>query len=354
MSHQSGIQGTDELQALLSTSAASADTRMIQVLILDETLQAGKVEATQGDEREDYDRCVLSVLEEKECCFILYRLDSKNSNGFDWLFISYNPDWAHIRDKMIYASTRATLKTLFGTTYIKTEIFGTVPDDVSLDGYDKHLVSEAAPAPLSMEEHEKAEVKALEVGVNIGASTKKALVATGVSFPVSEDAMAALEKFKSGSITYVQMSLDGDAEVINLEQDGKLSCEDAAKTTPDDIARFHLFMFQHNHEGDELNSAVFVYSCPSFKMKVKDRMLYSTAKAPLLAVIEQEIGIEVTKKLEIEDGAEFTVDNFYTSIHPPVQVVTQKFARPKGPAGRKGTSRLTGRSSRSRGADAEK
>lgn len=44
-----------------------------------------------------------------------------------------------------------------------------------------------------------------KVGVNIGASTKKALVATGVSFPVSDDAMAALEKFKSGTVNYVQM-----------------------------------------------------------------------------------------------------------------------------------------------------
>ena len=64
------------------------------------------------------------------------------------MFISYSPDYAHVREKMLFASTRATLKTAFGTDYIKEELFGTVPDDVSLSGYDKHLASEAAPAPL--------------------------------------------------------------------------------------------------------------------------------------------------------------------------------------------------------------
>jgi hypothetical protein len=44
-------------------------------------------------------------------------------------------------------------------SYIKDELFGTTPDDVCLAGYDKHLESEAAPAPLSMDEHEKMQLQ---------------------------------------------------------------------------------------------------------------------------------------------------------------------------------------------------
>jgi hypothetical protein len=95
----------------------------------------------------------------QECCYIFYRLDTEGANGYHYIFIAYNPDWAHVRDKvsgsierracdvalhcflsyvskcscghrthftscpsaqhaaleqMVYASTRATLKTLFG------------------------------------------------------------------------------------------------------------------------------------------------------------------------------------------------------------------------------------------------
>lgn len=110
-------------------------------------------------------------------------------------------------------------------SYIKQELFGTVPEDVSLAGYDKHLESEAAPAPLSMEEHEKEEIRALEVGAEIGASTKKALMATGVQFPVTPEAEAAIKSFKAGDVTYVQLSLDGANEIINLELAATLTCE---------------------------------------------------------------------------------------------------------------------------------
>lgn len=34
-------------------------------------------------------------------------------------------------------------------------------------------------------------------------------------------------------------------------------------------------------------------------MAVKDRMIYSTAKSPLLGQIEQEIGIEIAKKVGV-------------------------------------------------------
>eukprot|EP00037_Helgoeca_nana_P000222 m.20755 g.20755 ORF g.20755 m.20755 type:complete len:350 (+) comp10284_c0_seq2:1842-2891(+) len=345
MSHQSGITGGEELQTLLGKAASDKETRMIKVVIENEELQSGGVATAEGDEREDYDKCVLAALEEKECCYILYRLDSEGSNGFHWIFMSYNPDWAHVRDKMVYAATRATLKTLFGIDYIKEEMFGTVPEDINLAGYDKHLESAAAPAPLSMEEAEKEEIRSLEVGAEIGASTKKALMATGVAFPMTPEAEAAIKSFQSGEVTYVQLSLDGKTEMINLELAETLTCEAAAAKIPTDIARYHLFQFNHNHEGDQIESVMFVYSCPSFKMAVKDRMIYSTAKSPLLLQIEGEIGIVVAKKLEIEDGTEFTIDEFYTALHPARSVVSQKFARPKGPAGRKGSSRLTSRAS---------
>ena len=55
-----------------------------------------------------------------------FRLDSKNSSGYEWLFVSWSPDTAPIRQKMLYASTKATLKQEFGTSQIKEELHGTI------------------------------------------------------------------------------------------------------------------------------------------------------------------------------------------------------------------------------------
>ncbi|TRZ03297.1 hypothetical protein DNTS_027171, partial [Danionella cerebrum] len=41
---------------------------------------------------QDYDVCVLPMLDALEPCYILYRLDSHNQLGYEWLFISWSPD----------------------------------------------------------------------------------------------------------------------------------------------------------------------------------------------------------------------------------------------------------------------
>ena len=93
-----------------------------------------------------------------------------------------------------------------------------------------------------------------------------------------------------------------------------MTVEEAAAKVPDDTARYHVFNFAHNHEGDNLESVIFIYSCPGYKLAVKERMLYASCKAPLLDQIEQEVGITVAKKLEIDDGSEFTQQEFYTAL----------------------------------------
>lgn len=55
-----------------------------------------------------------------------FRLDTKNTSGYEWLLISWIPDIASVRQKMLYASTKATLKQEFGTAHIKEEMHATV------------------------------------------------------------------------------------------------------------------------------------------------------------------------------------------------------------------------------------
>jgi twinfilin-like protein len=118
---QSGIEGSEELKQLLGDSLATDTLRLIQVVIDPEamTLVAGTTRPTEGDWDIDYDNHVLPVLEKDRCCFLLFRLDTTNSAGFDWVFTSYSPDFAAVRDKMVYAATRATLKQLINSQYIK-------------------------------------------------------------------------------------------------------------------------------------------------------------------------------------------------------------------------------------------
>lgn len=45
-----------------------------------------------GSWEQDYDRAVLPLLDAQQPCYLLYRLDSKNAQGFEWLFLAWSPD----------------------------------------------------------------------------------------------------------------------------------------------------------------------------------------------------------------------------------------------------------------------
>ena len=53
-------------------------------------------------------------------------MDEKDGETFKWLMISWSPDSASIRNKMLYASTKATLKKEFGGGQILDDLYGNV------------------------------------------------------------------------------------------------------------------------------------------------------------------------------------------------------------------------------------
>ena len=69
---------------------------------------------------------VVDYLDAKEPCYILFRQDEKNANGFCWLLCCYVPDASKVKDKMTYASSRSNLKQTLGGGFFSHEVFGTV------------------------------------------------------------------------------------------------------------------------------------------------------------------------------------------------------------------------------------
>lgn len=57
-----------------------------------EQLVLGASREPVGSWDQDYDRAVLPLLDAQQPCYLLYRLDSKNAQGFEWLFLAWSPD----------------------------------------------------------------------------------------------------------------------------------------------------------------------------------------------------------------------------------------------------------------------
>lgn len=337
MSHQTGIQANADLKKYIS-KCRDGKIRVLKVTIENEQLQMAKNYQTKHSWEQDFDKYVPSLVIDEQPCYILYRFDSKNSLGYEWLLLSWSPDSAPVRQKMLYASTKATLKQEFGSAHIKDEMHATVKEEVCLNGYKAHLSGIGAPAPLTDREEALKELQESEHNTNYGTDSRQSTMG-GVSFPITDSAKQGILDLQRGSYNYLQFQIDIEQEEINLSKAATISLVELPQQVPTDQARYHLFIFTHTHEGDHMDSIVFIYSMPGYSCSIKERMMYSSCKGQFLEIIEK-MGVEIVKRLEIDDGKELTEEYLYDEIHPKRNLHRPAFAKPKGPPNR-GAKRIT-------------
>ncbi|AWP08152.1 putative twinfilin-1 isoform 2 [Scophthalmus maximus] len=340
MSHQTGIQAGNDVKEIFASARSGDQYRVLKIILESEQLTVGATRKASKKWDQEYDSLVLPLLDTATPCYILYRLDSSNNQGYEWIFLAWSPEESTVRNKMLYAATRATLKKEFGGGHIKDEIFATLMDELNLSGYRKYLTAQAAPLPLTAAEEELRQIKLSEVQTDISVDTKQQTL-QGVAFPIHKDAMAALERFRDKRINYVQLQVDAEQELIRLSNTEPTEVKDLPMRIPKDAARYHFFLYKHSHEGDYLESTVFIYSMPGYKCSIRERMLYSSCKNPLVDMVENNLQIEIEKKLEIDNGDEVTSDFLYEEVHPKQHAHKQAFAKPRGPAGKRGYRRIT-------------
>lgn len=128
MSAQSGIGVGEALTAAWAeTSAPESSVRLLKISIeqgepspcpprpvpplIDlsaESLVPSASKAPSRTAEEDFE-LLEDLLDPVTPSYFAYRLDPNEAGSTSWLFITYVPDEAKVRDKMVYASTRATL-----------------------------------------------------------------------------------------------------------------------------------------------------------------------------------------------------------------------------------------------------
>lgn len=94
-------------------------------VILVEELAVGAIHDAKNDWEKDFQTLLEPLIEPSTPCYVFFRNDTRTPTGHEWLLLSWTPDSATIRQKMLYASTKATLKNEFGTTHIKEEMHAT-------------------------------------------------------------------------------------------------------------------------------------------------------------------------------------------------------------------------------------
>uniref|UniRef100_A0A3B4FQ00 Twinfilin-2-like n=1 Tax=Pundamilia nyererei TaxID=303518 RepID=A0A3B4FQ00_9CICH len=298
--------------------------RILKIIIRNEELVLHSYKEPARSWDKDYDQFLLPLLTPLEPCYILYRLDSKNAQGYEWIFIAWSPDQSPV---CVHIVGEHTLKIDFFFKYNLRS------------GYLRHRSSCSSPAPLTAAEQELQRIKITEVTMEFGLD-KRAQTLHGLAFPLQEEAKRALQQLKHKRINYIQLRLDVDRETIELVHTKPTEIHELPYRIPTDSPRYHFFIFKHSHQGQQEEALVFIYSMPGYTCSIKERMLYSSCKNRLLDEVERDYQLEVTKKMEIDSGDGLTEDFLYEEVHPMEHTLKQAFVKPRGPGGKRGNKRL--------------
>ncbi|XP_048450275.1 twinfilin-1-like, partial [Rhincodon typus] len=299
---------SQDLQQLFSRSK-DGSSRLIQVLIDNEYLVVGECHPPAASWDSDYEKLLLPLLRPDEPCYVLYRLDSQNAQGFEWIFISWIPMSSAVRhrtdrqtdglrgqaENMAYVSLcrvwgvggtahavclsvldnilvpecgeqerafaccfcpnflPASSISLFIPPTLLSPPPSFLQDEVTLKGYRSHLVSDSAPAPLTTAEQELKQLKITEMNTDVNVDTRQRTL-QGIAFPVQDDALRALRQLQQKECHYVQLKLDIEAELITLVTTEPTGIAELPSRVPSDSPRWHFYLYQHTHEGSSLES----------------------------------------------------------------------------------------------------
>ncbi|KAI9101339.1 hypothetical protein DFS34DRAFT_614047 [Phlyctochytrium arcticum] len=338
MSHQSGIRPSQELLDAFAAAAQTQTTRALKVSLSEESLTLAQDIPVTGSWEDDF-TLVTPLLKPTEPTFILYRKDTTNTSGaHEWILLQYVPDQAKVREKMLYASSKATLLKELGDARFVDTLYGTLPEELNLNGYRKYITHKEAAAPLTEREQEAQAVRKAESSAEISISSRRSH-AQGVSFPFSEPTKQALSDLKSGEVNAVILRVDVKEEVIELDQAANIKVENVVALITPDVPRF-VFITVKSDDGS--SNTMFVYICPPTS-NVKERMLYSASRANVVGYVTEELALPVQKKYEVDSAKEIDIATFADDL--PQKGDTSSplprpaFARPARPG--RGPARLS-------------
>lgn len=131
-------------------------------------------------------------IKDNEAAYIILRRFPDASDGF--IAVTYVPDAAPVRQKMLFASTRLTLVRELGIERFRETIFATSKAELTADGFRKHDKHVKLTAPLTEEEQSLGAVKRAESEEGRGSNVKRSHISDHFAMAISDDALIALKK----------------------------------------------------------------------------------------------------------------------------------------------------------------
>ncbi|KAI9874988.1 MAG: Twinfilin-1 [Pleopsidium flavum] len=327
---QSGISASQELLQAFNDLVSSPHQRGLLAGIQKEQLVPLEPIPSESEDFFTDLSSLIPLIRDNEATYIILRRYADASDGF--VAVTYVPDTANVRSKMLFASTRLTLIRELGSERFRETIFATTKAELTAEGWRKHEKHGEVKAPLTQGEQALQGVKEAEAEESRGTGARSSHVRSGVKFPISEEALEALKGLEGGSENLVQLKINASTETVELADTSLTEADALASTISDSEPRYSFFRYSHAFEGEEQQPLVFIYTCPSGS-KIRERMMYASSRHGMVVTAGREAGLTIDKKMEASSPSEITASSIHEEFHPKPEQ-KQAFSKPKRPGKR--------------------
>jgi twinfilin-like protein len=304
MSSQSGITPSKSLQEDFHNLSKDSSLLFVKLEIQNDTFVKTGSGKKSGSKEGDFS-AIKGSLEEKQPAYVLFRAAEEGK----WVCLSYIPSSAIVRSKMVYASSKAALKSGLGGDKFVQDYNVTTKDEVSLADWSQSLKGVGHESLMTPEERQYQETRHEH---SAGTSEGKVTAIVGVPIKVADSALNALKSIKNGQASSVELIIDPSTETLGSQPANNTPL--ANFKYPEKEPRFYVHNFAHKHEGSSVSTLLFIYYCPNNAVP-KLKMLYSTCKAHILKIFES-LSISDFHNLEANEPSELTEDLVIADIHP--------------------------------------
>lgn len=334
MSNQSGIIADQQLLNVLNTTTVSESTR---VLIITAKLSKDNTVVEINEQYDNFAQ-LQKDLDNEQPYYIFIKDDNIDDKHYN--FISYVPDNAPVRSKMLYASTKNTIIRQIGTNLIDQQILCTDLDElnefITKDNnatkktgvVDDNLLTESERIELEIAQQQR-EFKQQTRGQPLVSQTNG--ISGQLSFNVITD-NSLVEDLKVDNV----LSFHIDNEQVKILKKYNIS-------KADDIIISQEHPSYTVYRNNEL--FYFIYACPSGS-KVKQRMIYASNKSGFIKYLQDLEHINFKKVIEIGEpneleislisfGTDDAIQDKNEQLEAEQKNNTLKFSKPKGPTRRR-------------------
>lgn len=137
-----------------------------------------------------------NLLKPNEAAYILLKQEHGAPDGF--VAVTYVPNSAPVRQKMLFASTRLTLVRELGVERFRETIFCTEKEELTKEGWRRHEQHTKLAAPLTEEEEGLRGVKEAEAAESGGTGGRKRVGGGGIELGLEEGLVDAIRSVGEG------------------------------------------------------------------------------------------------------------------------------------------------------------